>query len=292
MTAADDDMMDRYLDGTLGAAETTAWEARLTAEPDLRRRLEIRRFFRQSASSGELSLLDVLNRVDQEHYTAAPPSNRNRWLLGAVLLLLALLGLYYITQRSAGVPAEQSETVLPAPPADGSATQRSVTPLPPVIDTVQQTTPTPQPPPQTTPAREPLPPPNPPRAPVYAALVTKDYTPSATLDRLTSGQVRAAEGNTTFEFNQPTDTLRLANEPAVHISTTVAPPYQVVVYDNTDEAFLNDQAALRPVLDVSTTTDGYRFTVDLSPIARGGRYYLLVFDQDDNLLRGEDLLLR
>jgi anti-sigma factor RsiW len=128
----DDELLSAYLDGRLSPAEAARLEARLAADPELRRRLhELRRVVQLLAQAPRLAVPRAFVLSEAQVATASPARGWQRWRRGfprgltlatavVALALVFTLGVDVWSQRQSRLmvslaPAAQPETLVAAP---------------------------------------------------------------------------------------------------------------------------------------------------------------------------------
>lgn len=301
MTAGDDKLLDRFLAEDLSPNETAMLQERLATDGNLRRRLALRRQLYEDRTE-EDALRRTLAKVDRTYHARAGWGKY--WWLLLVLLTIAAAVVFSKARGEGNLTSEPSFTqpVMRGPsqqPADSV-----------VFDVPTPTLPANQPAPTNStspPASRPIPtvppesPPDPPAEDepettldmeVFAALDPARFTPNDLLESIVEVQVRTTVDTTVLTLPEG-DTLNRKGPLPVWVSTTVPPPYKLMLYDNDPESFL-DTRPLEQVVLPALSTDGNRYkttTKLLSPPA-GGRYYVLLLYGEGEVLAGRVVLFR
>lgn len=296
-------MIDRYLGDDLTKGERTDFDRLLAKDKSLRRRVSLRKDLVAYLSGKEASMADFLERADRAHFESSnvknePASAKRAYWWWLLLVLIGLAGLvWWFAGRSArGAPS------LPPPEP-----QRQTT-VPVLGDTLDQSVPdvVPPPAPSTSPAPATARPkvdapktdavPQQPTTdiPVFAQLDPADFTPYPLLEDMAGGQLRGGIDSTSLVLVPATDTIFLAALERAKLKgySTVEPPYEVLIFDNQERNFMEDRSVLHQRTEGAIQGDGYAFDVDLSTLTRNGRFYVLVLDEEGELLTGKVIFAR
>jgi hypothetical protein len=312
MTEEENQMIDRYLSGSLPEGERVDFEQLLADNVALRDRVSLRRNLTTYFSNDEAKIADLLGRADQKHFEPSNVKNKpvsttstNWWWLLLILLALTCLG-WWLTSRSA-----ENAPLLPPPEPRSEATSSvlddTLTPSKPdaVLAPAPQTKPAPAaaPPkvntPQTEPAKLPeidLIPPQPTTTDtaVFAELDLADFKAYPMLENMVDGQLRGGVDSASLVFVPAVDTISLATLQGLKLQgyATVEPPYDILVFDNREQNFIEDQPVLRQRTEGLSEGEGYLFEVNLSTLTRTGRFYVLVLDEEGELIMGKVVFVR
>jgi|GEM_PF-3908364 hypothetical protein len=114
------------------------------------------------------------------------------------------------------------------------------------------------------------------------------------LDGLIGGELRRGLESTSISFRSTAETLLLSEILTTIIIgfPTVAPSIEVLVFDNKELSFIDDEAVISKELSGEEKGDGYAFLLNLSEVTVPGRHYILVLDKDGELLVGKQFLVR
>lgn len=133
------DLIERYLNGTLSATEQEAITLRLATDPDFKAEVELhQQLHTEFADPKKLQLRDMMGDILRQ--APAPPEvESNKWLKIGGIALIVLMGAGLIYWMSAStqkeLPPAPDQTIQPAPNAPKD-TQQVVSPKPPAQEPI------------------------------------------------------------------------------------------------------------------------------------------------------------
>ena len=302
MTKDESEMIDLYLSGELSLPERTLFELRLADDEALSRRVELRKQFSSYLSSGELEMREALKQAEQNHFGGGGDNNESSFWrrIGIVLVgLLILGGLGWLLYPAAvEVPAVANPVETPAEtPAENledntEQTLPETTPVAPPKEPAPATSPAPAPAPPKNEAPAPKSDPPAVETPVFAQLDPADFAPNPLLEDMVVGQLRSTNEENALTLTPAADTISLSalNTYTLRATLTEAPPYEVLIFGNRQDDFLEDKPLVRR--NVEEVSDSGSFDIDLSTIKSAGRFYVLVLTEEEELVAGDVLLIR
>lgn len=123
---------------------------------------------------------------------------------------------------------------------------------------------------------------------IFAQLDLANFADNPMLDGLIGGELRSGLYSMSISFSSTGETLLLSEILTTIIIgfSTVAPPLEVLVFDNKELSFIDDEAVIWKEPSGEEKGDGYAFLLNLSEVIVPGRHYILVLDKDGELLVG------
>lgn len=262
------ELIERYLDGSLSPAERQAAETRLANDPGFQAQLELhRQLHEEFADPQKLELRDLLVDIMQK-----PPAGKRAWRKGLGLALLILLagwiGWRWLSPVAEPAPAVPEETKsVPAPDESAAIPENRDTPTSPRGKAPQRP---------------------------IAMINPAAFTPNQDFERRLGNNLRSVEGSVEIQSPAPGTNFSLKNGMALinfqgtvpASSDTAAYPLDLKIYDNLS---VIGQAPLFRIQPAITSRNNASATWIFSSSQRlrlpPGLYYFIVEGRAD-----EDLL--